>query len=1305
VHLDWLKLIGVGGPFLSAPVIAAEWPDLETIDQPGLDRLRRAHHAWLEDTATRTDDWIRYVLEDLLEWRSAVSFGSNDALALADPVHDTVISPTFTLADPASGEIRLLGMVTGQSPVARVKESDWPATPADRLAQLCRARGIQLGIATDGRWWSLVWASPRGTTSVATFDAISWPDAAERSVLRAFISLLQRRRFFAVPASRQLPALFDRSLDNEEELTDRLGVQVRQAVEMLIAALGRAGVPDDVLAEDAYKAAVIVVMRVLFLLYAEAIGVLPADNALYASAYSVSGLHGLLERRVVEARGNEAELDHTFLGWHRLLALFTAIDRGIRHPDLELQAYDGTLFDPKRHPWLPLTVDDRTVLHMLRAVQTVTIAGERRTVAFATLQVEQIGYVYEGLLSFGARRADQVLVGLTGREGYEAKVSLATLEALLAGPGPAARIADAFKESGIGTARGVASRLAALVGDERAIAETKLYAVARDRRLADQLLPPYRLIRHDLRGDPVVILPGQLYVTESTTRAATGTHYTPPELAKEIAEGALEPLVYSPGPLQTSDTTRWKLRTHDEILSLKVADIACGSGAFLVSACRYLADRLVAAWSIAGIVDAVRVRAVRSVRSRAVLEAADPVVVEARRRVIEHCIFGADVNDVAVEMAKMSLWIISLDPSRPFTFLDDKFAVGDSLLGITSVEQLEWMHLDPTAGRELHDGALLDFTAGVRALLADASQQRRHLADLPDDIDGVHKKRESLAEIRGGTRRLEQYADLIIGVALATAGRQQDWLAAARYAGEAASQDKLWEAVSAAKDWLALDKADGAFDRRPLHWPLAFPEVFGPEAGHDPGFDAIIGNPPYLGGQKITGFHGTAYREYLVRQIGGGVRGSADLAAYFLLRAHALLSKRQGQAGLIATNTIAQGDTRVVGLDQIVAGGIRIRKAVKSKPWPSRSAALEYAAAWTSREVAPGTVRMTPALDPVSRVEGSPERLAANAGLSFIGSYVLGLGFTTSPEQAREWIARDPRNQDVLFPYLNGQDLNSRPDCSASRWVINFHDWPLDKARTYPEPFARVVREVKPERAEKNRKPYRDYWWQYAEKRPAMIAAISGMDRVIAIALVSKSATPLLVPTGQVFSHMLGVFATDDTGMLALLSSAPHYWWAISRASTMKGDLRYTPSDVFGTLPLPLEMTPEMRAAGDHLDRFRRELMLSRQASLTATCNLLHDPACTDADIANLRSIHRKIDEAVTRAYDWHDLAPALAHDFQDTSQGTRYTIAPAVRQEILDRLLELNHVRRAAEETAGLHQKPGRKRPRQAGAAGSALF
>jgi hypothetical protein len=218
-------------------------------------------------------------------------------------------------------------------------------------------------------------------------------------------------------------------------------------------------------------------------------------------------------------------------------------------------------------------------------------------------------------------------------------------------------------------------------------------------------------------------------------------------------------------------------------------------------------------------------------------------------------------------------------------------------------------------------------------------------------------------------------------------------------------------------------------------------------------------------------------------------------------------------------------------------------------------------------------------------------------------------------------------------------------------------------------------------------------WWQYERRRPELYSAIAGFDQVIVITLHTKTVMPVLLSSKQVFSHALAVFATEDTGMLAFISSAPHYWWAINYGSTIKADLRYTLSDVFETLPRPA-VTAEMQELGSQLDTFRREWMLARQTGLTATYNLLHDRNCTDAAIAELREMHRAIDEAVVRSYGWDDLlAAGLDHGFHGTRQGPRYTIGAVVRQEILDRLLELNHERYAAEVKVGLHDKRSRKR------------
>ncbi|MEU8799535.1 DNA methyltransferase [Spirillospora sp. NPDC048819] len=1316
-HTEWLSLIEVSGPFLSLPVLRRTWPVLDTLNRRARERLR------LEHAALPGRPWIDYVLTELLGWEELVHFEDEVGdLAMDVPAYATTVAPSFALREPnteAGGDaksVRVLGLICDGHPNQRIRSSDWAATPADRLAQLCRHHDVQLGLATDGRWWALVWAPRGGVTTTAVFDSVTWQEAAERDVVRAFVSILCRARFFGVPNGETLPELLDASKDSQEDITEALGVQVRQAVELLVAAIGRAHATDvargatgigDIPAHEVYRGAVAVMMRIIFLLCAEECGLLPADRPLYRASYSAGFLCGELEKRVRD--GSEEDLEHTHAGWSRLLALFSAVYHGIGHPDMPIPGHDGSIFDAQRYPWLPGTIDDRTVLHILQAVQYVHIGTgktrERRRLSFRTLAVEEIGYVYEGLLSHDAYYAEETYVGLIGRPGHEEEVALSTLEDL-AGVSPdipslATRLADEYKDSRIGSPKGLERRLAPLPPAEAKEARRKLLAVTwGDYHLTERLLPFFRLIRRDLRDLPVVVLTDALYVTESSLRRRTGAHYTPSELATKVVESALEPLVYSPGPVQTADSREWSPLSSDEILSLKVADIAMGSGAFLVAACRYLANQLVGAWIREG---DERVRDYESAATVPSFDAdADQVVVEARRQIIEHCLYGADINEMAVDIAKLSLWLVC--PDRPFAFLDDRLVVGDSLLGITSLDQLEVMHMDAKRGRRLHEdeSALFDLTAEIREVVGRVGNKRRGLVEIEgSDLDKLTTKRAMLAEAQNEAENARLLANLTSGAALAFARRGTLGLdTGSKHAVTAAltirsGSEGAGLAARKLESWFRTDQPGGAFDRQPIHWPLVFPEVF--EKG---GFDAIISNPPYLGGQKVTGSLGTAYRELLVKSIGRGARGSADLAAYFLLQAHVLLNAH-GQAGLITTNTIAQGDTREVGLDQLAGDGVQIRRAIKSQPWPSKSAALEFSAIWTSKapvldeadRIADGVkVRgITPSLNPASRVFGSAHKLAVNHGIAFIGSYVLGSGFTMQPDDASRLIEDDERNAQVLFPYLSGQDVNKRPDLSAARWVINFHDWPESEAKSYRECHDRVRRLVKPERDRNNRVTYRTHWWQYAEKRPAMQRAVVELDRAVVIALVSKTVMPVMVPTGQVFAHKLGLFALDDTAMLAMLGSNFHYHWTVSRSSTMKADINYSPSDVFETLALP-EMTSEMRVLGDRLDRFRRDLMLARQAGLTKTYNMVHDPKCMDTDIVELRQIHEMIDEAVCRAYGWDDLVPQLDHGHYSTGREMRYTVGPAVQRELVDRLLELNHERYAAEVAAGLHDKKARK-------------
>ena len=1307
---DWLELLSVDGPFLAAPVARDAWPNgLPALDRHAVQSLRDGS-ALLDASPGSRDRFIRTVLADFLGWQERLLLGPDLPAGLVTPVpdHRLEVRPDFALVG-GDGRAALLGVVTapGTRAMARAAAELWSASSADRLAYALRVQQVPLGLVTDGTEWTLVCVAG-GLMATVAWTRHVWLDDIQ--TLQAFNALLCRQRFFGVEHQRTLPALVVQSLERQEEVTERLKLQAQAVVDMLVATIGRLDVesvartgrgvlPEGAAPSQAYAACVAVLMRTIFLLYAEERGLLPADDPVYGTAYAATTLAAELEER---ARGGEDVLERWSTGWERLLATSRAIHRGARHQDLQLPAYGGSLFDPDRFPWLegrgdasddvanatPIAVDDRTTLHVLRALQTLRFGAERRRISFRQLDVEQIGYVYEGLMGQDAIRADGWVLGVAGDTrgelgGPEVALAEMTLE-LADGPDHFAGWLAPLTKAGGAPGRSERAIVKELLRDaDDRTRRDLLSACSGDTAAALAITPFGALLRRDPRDLPVVYPPRSLYLTESELKANTGSIYTPRILAERVVDGALAPLVYSPGPLDTEDRSRWELIPPDALLGLRVIDIAAGSGAFLVAATRYLAAKLVESRALRAGAD------VPSERAAAQLD------LEARREVVDHCIYGVDINAMAVEMCKLSLWLITLDPARPFTFLDDRICVGDSLLGITSVDQLVSLHMDPAQGRAA--SRLPQFDADIHTVLDEAAALRRRIAAIPlvdtHDADDKTRLLQRSAEV---TDRVRRIANALSAASLA-GGR--DYGIAGQLAGAlfGMSGPDL-DDVEAEVRFRLTDRAGR--ERRPAHFPLLFSEVFTSE---HPGFDAVIGNPPYLGGHKISSVLGRAYRDQLVRQRGRGTRGSADLVAYFLLTASAIARQDRGTIGFITTNTIAQGDTREVGLDQLTKDGWDIVGAVKSKKWPTRAVNLEYSIVCASRRcraddvraIADGTpvARITSGLDPTGAVEGQAHRLFANAGLAFIGNYVLGLGFTMSGADAMALVESDPRNAEVVFPYVNGEDLTAHPDCNASRWVVQFDERDEETASSYSAPWQWVTGRVKPERMTKDAVRYPrmvQEWWKHWNNRRELAAAISRLERVLAITRVSKVVQPVFVRNRAVFSEQVVVFASDDPAMLAMLSSAAHYWWTISRASTLETRIRYTPSDVFETFPLP-ELSPTMREIGGRLDTERRELMLFRQLGLTRTYNLVHDPRIADADIVNLREIHVAIDEAACAAYGWTDVA--LRHGHRETRQGVRWTIDPAAQAELLDRLLALNHARHAQEVASGVARAARRGR------------
>ena len=1056
----------------------------------------------------------------------------------------------------------MFSLPAGTDPRTRPAGDTWPATWVQRSALSCRHHRVPLALVTDGDHLTLVHAPQGGATGWGTWRASEF--ATEPVLLDSLRTMLHSRRFTGA-AERDTPeALLVESAGSQAEVTDQLGTQVRRATELLVNAISRAdrarggALLAGVAPHEVYEAAVTVMMRTVFLLVAEENDLLPVDNRHYQDLYAVRTLRESLQRERFE---NPEVLENRTAAWHRLLATSRAVHSGVHHDELSVPAYGGDLFDPDRFPFLegrtadgtwhtttgtPIAVTDLDVLAILEALLVLRFHSsggviDTRRLSYRHVDVEQIGHIYERLLDHDAVTAEHVVLGLRGKPGEEPEIALPDLEAKKI-DGDDALVAwlsnkDADKAGRRVDTKNQVEKLLAKPVDPSLRARL-IQACQGDQTLAARIEPFANLLRLDLRDRPLVFLQGAVYVTETGSRRDSGTAYTTKELADEVAEHTLAPLCYSPGPQHTPDTNQWRIRPAADIVDLKVCDPAVGSGAILVAACRYLADRLIEAW-----------RAERDPRGAETATAADDpnrldVVIEARRLVAEHCCYGADRNPMAVEMAKLSMWLTTVARNRPFTFLDHALKAGDSLLGIWNLDQLRHLHYDAAAGRA-RETPIPGFSAGgdavraVERLVGEALEMRREMHSIetirPADVE---RKQKLHADSEKRLTILTTIADVVAGAALSTAEAN---------ATPPQRSPPGWKPTPKSSCNSSTPSRHPA-KLKPCTVPATVPGCASTPGGQTAphratrctgrsrsrksstrqrsqahGFDAMVANPPFIGGQKITGAAGTDYRNHLIAWIAGGTKGSADLVAYFFLHA----TKIGRSFGYLATNTIAQGDTSEVGLTHIIDTGWKIHRAISSTTWPG-DATLEIAKVWATAHPWSGqhvldgrpVAGIDEMLYPLSRSGWRKQRLAANTDKSFIGSYVLGTGFHHEPRRGASTHQQGSEQCRRAAPLPRRGDLNQSPTQTAPRWIINFFDWPEEKARKYPDCFTIVEEKVKPERQErkangefKKRKARAERYWIYAdEATPKLYRTIAPLESVLAITLrVSKSVQPCFV--------------------------------------------------------------------------------------------------------------------------------------------------------------------------------------------------
>lgn len=954
---EWLNLLEVSGPFLAVPVLREVFPQgLEELDSSRAKRLRSAYEEWRDavdgDDADREKlhaAWIDEVLRTALEADDQLLKAGKDVPAsiVELPEHDTAIAPEFVFVDPTHGAavlapVHVFPPDTDLS--VSMKFGGLSSSPGDRMALHLRSVNLPFGIVTNGERWMLVHAP---TGDVATF--VSWYAriwGQEPATLRSFTSLLGVRRFFA-PAQDRLPALFERSLKHQDEVTDALGDQVRRAIEVLVQALDRADqdrsreLLRNVKPQELYEAGLTVMMRLVFLLAAEERGLLLLGEPRYDGFYAVSTL-----RMQLRAESDEI-LERRHASWSRLLAVFRAVFGGIDHPTLRLPAMGGSLFDPDRFPFLegrlkgtswrqhraePLPIDDRTVLLLLEAIQTF----EGRTLSYRALDVEQIGHVYEGLLERTVSRVEDVTLELeAGAHAKNARVTLGELEsARLDGQ---AAVIGVLVERSKRSESAIRNVLAAEVEPQQT---ARLLSACRgDVKLRDRLAPYVRLMRTDPWGYPLVYPKGAFVVVLGADRRETGTHYTPKSLTERIVEETLTPLVYD-GPAKGAPRAEWKLKTPEQLLDLKVCDPAMGSGAFLVQTCRFLSARLVEAWAIkeqtGHIVDLTGQVHEPQTSVESMPPGVEARAENARRIVAERCLYGVDLNPLAVELAKLSLWLVTLSKGRPFGFLDHNLRRGDSLFGIDQLEQLTELSMTPGVRMQ---GRL--FGMSVRQAVEEALAIRLKLRELPiRDIRDVEAMVSLDAEARSTVRNAMLLADALVGVATTATN---DAELEANLATMAADADMLVEGDPHARETIGR-LAAVAQAALSLHWPLHFPDVF--VRTQHRGFDAVIGNPPYVsfyGRDSFAANESTPLSAVFVARHHSAIDGRESLSGrvntFLLFLNRTVQHSPQARCGFVLPDTIVTNESYAPMRSALTASG-RVRQVVQFDSPQFRSATV-----------------------------------------------------------------------------------------------------------------------------------------------------------------------------------------------------------------------------------------------------------------------------------------------------------------------------------------------------------------------------